>query len=44
MSGEYFEPFRIGDVDGSCTFDISDLTYMVPYLFGGGPGPVVGCE
>ena len=33
------------DNDGNCTLDISDLTYYVDYLFGGGPAPVAchGC-
>ena len=29
-----------GDVDGSASLDISDLTYMVDYFFGGGPAPL----
>jgi hypothetical protein len=29
-----------GDVDGSGSVDVSDLTYLVDYLFGGGPAPV----
>jgi hypothetical protein len=30
------------DVDGSVGVNISDITYMADYLFGGGPAPV--CE
>jgi hypothetical protein len=34
------QSFLCGDVDNSETVDISDLTYFVEYLFGGGPAPV----
>ena len=39
-------PIRPGeaDIDGSCSVDISDLVYVVDYMFAGGPAPLVGCE
>ncbi len=30
------------DVGGSCSVDISDLVYLVNYMFTGGPDPLVG--
>ena len=33
---------KAADVDGSVGVNISDITYMADYLFGGGPAPV--CE
>ena len=35
------ESFICGDMDNNETVDISDLTYLVEYLFGGGPPPPV---
>ena len=34
--------FEEGDIDGSGSMDVADLTYLVAYLFGGGPPPP-GC-
>jgi len=31
------------DVDGSCSIDVTDITYFVNYLFVSGPAPVPGC-
>ena len=29
-----------GDANDDASYDISDLTYFIEYMFGGGPGPV----
>jgi len=34
------EPLLCGDMDDSGNNDVSDLTYFIAYLFGGGPEPV----
>ncbi len=34
--------FKEGDVDASDVINVADLTYMVDYLFRGGPDPVCG--
>lgn len=34
------EPFICGDVNADGTYNISDITYLVAYLFSGGPGPI----
>jgi len=31
------------DVNGSCEINVEDLTYLVAYIFQGGPPPVMGC-
>ena len=33
------EPFKCGDVDGSSTLNVADLTYLIDFLFRGGPTP-----
>ncbi|HWR84334.1 MAG TPA: hypothetical protein VN285_13640 [Candidatus Deferrimicrobium sp.] len=34
------ESFKCGDVDGSTKLNVADLTYLVAYLFTGGPAPI----
>ena len=34
-------PYICGDVDGSGAVNVADLTYLVDYLFFGGPPPPV---
>ncbi len=36
-----FIPYICGDVDGSGAVDVGDLTYLVAYIFQGGPAPPV---
>ena len=43
LGGLPLYPMFIGDVDGDCDVNIADLTYLVEYLFAGGPAPKVGC-
>lgn len=31
------------DVNADCTISVIDYTYLVAYLFGGGPDPLPGC-
>jgi hypothetical protein len=31
---------RTGDADGNCITNISDVVYLIAYIFGGGPGPL----
>ena len=33
----------VADMDGSGGIDVGDLTYLVAYLFQGGPAPMPGC-
>jgi hypothetical protein len=40
LFGESAEIEVNGDVDGSGIVDITDLVYLIDYVFGGGPGPV----
>jgi len=32
-----------GDVNDDGSLDIADLTYMVAFMFQGGPAPICGC-
>jgi hypothetical protein len=42
-SNPYPDPQAQGDVNADCSVDIADVTYMIAWMFSGGPNLLVGC-